>query len=59
MGSELVTHLRQMYGAQNVIATDVRSASPQMMEEGPFQYLDITQPDQLARLVIGEVRYIR
>ena len=24
VGSELVTHLRQMYGAQNVIATDVR-----------------------------------
>ena len=29
-----------------------------MMEEGPFQYLDITQSDQLARIVIGEVRYI-
>ena len=53
-----MSHLRQMYGAQNVIATDVRSASPQMMEEGPFQYLDITQPDQLARLVIGEVRLL-
>ena len=27
VGSELVTHLRQMYGAQNVIATDVRPNS--------------------------------
>ena len=27
VGSELVSHLRQMYGAQNVIATDVRSAT--------------------------------
>ena len=54
VGSELVTHLRQMYGAQNVIATDVRSATPRMKNEGPFQYLDVTQHDQLARLVIGE-----
>jgi len=54
VGSELITHLRKMHGRENVIATDVRSATPAMMAEGPFHYLDVTQHDQLARLVIGE-----
>lgn len=49
-----MTHLRKTHGAENVIATDVRSATPRMKAEGPFHYLDVTQHDQLARLVIGE-----
>ena len=39
------------YGAENVIASDVRSAPPELMAGGPFHYLDVTQADQLARIV--------
>jgi len=51
VGQELVPALRARYGAENVIASDVRSAPPELMAGGPFHYLDVTQADQLARIV--------
>jgi UDP-glucose 4-epimerase len=52
--SELITHLRKTYGDQDVVSTDVGSATSRMMKEGPFHNLGVAQQDQLARLVIGE-----
>jgi nucleoside-diphosphate-sugar epimerase len=43
LGSELVTHLRETYGTDNVLATDIRN--PQegtKVAEGPFELLDVT-----------------
>lgn len=43
LGSELVAHLRGIYGTYNVLATDIRK--PQegtRVAEGPFELLDVT-----------------
>lgn len=43
LGSELVTHLRGIYGTDSVLATDIRK--PQegtKVAEGPFELLDVT-----------------
>ena len=39
IGSELVPYLRSIYGADNVIATDVRECKG-LADEGPFEVLD-------------------
>lgn len=52
VGQELLPFLRERYGAENVIATDVRSVPGSVSEAGPFHYLDVTQYDQLARVVL-------
>jgi nucleoside-diphosphate-sugar epimerase len=44
IGSELVPVLRQRYGVANVLATDLRTPSPELMAGGPFQILDATDP---------------
>ena len=43
IGSELVGKMRQIYGADNIIATDLRKVedSP-VVNEGPFELLDVT-----------------
>lgn len=51
IGGESVAYLRERYGAENIIATDVRTA-PKELRDGPFHYLDVTQQDQLARVVL-------
>ena len=42
VGSELVPALRQRYGAQNVLATDIRHTEGPLSREGPFQVVDCT-----------------
>jgi nucleoside-diphosphate-sugar epimerase len=44
IGSELVPYLRERYGEANVLATDLRTPSAQLMDGGPFQILDATDP---------------
>ena len=40
IGNELTMSLRNRYGNQNVIASDLREASTPVMESGPFEILD-------------------
>lgn len=47
IGSELVPALRERYGGQNVVATDVRAAPKQTANDGPFELLDCTDPKRL------------
>ncbi len=42
IGSELVPALRQHYGADNVLSTDIRTPGAETLAEGPFQVLDAT-----------------
>ena len=53
VGSELVPALRQRYGAQNVLATDIRHAEGALSEEGPFQIVDCTDRGGLDEAVGG------
>jgi nucleoside-diphosphate-sugar epimerase len=51
IGSELVTLLRKRYGQDTVIATDIRIPSDrQLLEEGPFEFLDVLDAHHFARL---------
>ncbi len=42
IGSWLVPKLRETYGDDAVLATDIRTLGPEMTEAGPFQALDAT-----------------
>jgi nucleoside-diphosphate-sugar epimerase len=42
IGSELVVKLREVYGANNVIATDIRKMDNEVVHGGPFEILDVT-----------------
>ena len=51
IGTELVMELRRMYGNENVIASDIRDSSKQVMNSGPFEALDIMDESLLREIV--------
>ena len=51
IGSELVPALRERYGVDNVIASDIRLAPAGTDIEGPFQLLDCTSQRQIQEAV--------
>ena len=52
IGSELVAELRKLYGSDHVYATDIKEASRDVMEGGPFQLLDVMDDKRLIHFVI-------
>lgn len=42
IGTELTLELREKYGNDNVIASDIREGSESLMDSGPFELLDAT-----------------
>ncbi|GAA0429466.1 L-threonine 3-dehydrogenase [Virgibacillus salarius] len=46
IGSELVVKLRETYGVENVIGTDIRKAEG-IIAEGPFELVDVTDANQV------------
>jgi nucleoside-diphosphate-sugar epimerase len=62
IGSELVPALRQRYGADNVIASDVRMPGASSAGEGPFERLDSTDPHEirelLRRYAVGRIYHL-
>ncbi|MCB9186797.1 MAG: NAD-dependent epimerase/dehydratase family protein [Flavobacteriales bacterium] len=59
IGTELVMELRARYGNQNVLASDLKNASDEVKESGPFELLDVMDRDRLHQLIVqynvGEV----
>lgn len=51
IGTELVIALRQIYGDENVIASDIRSSSEEVMSSGPFVEMDIMNEKLLRKVV--------
>ncbi|WP_242222357.1 L-threonine 3-dehydrogenase [Bacillus cereus group sp. BfR-BA-01380] len=47
IGSELVMKLRDVYGASNVVATDIRETDSEVVKSGPFEILDVTDGQKL------------
>lgn len=46
IGSELVIKMREIYGSNNVIATDLNNPKdPAMLQSGPFEILDVTDSE--------------
>lgn len=50
IGSELVQKLRQEYGPNHVIATDVRNGGNPLVQEGPFEVLDVSDGQRMFEL---------
>jgi nucleoside-diphosphate-sugar epimerase len=51
IGVELVQYLRKIYGADNVMATDINKARGPVSEEGPFELLDVTDGNAVAAIL--------
>ena len=52
IGSELCTHLRGIYGNDNIIATDIRRIEGnESVENGPFEILDVLNGGQMSDVV--------
>src|SRR5215472_16705239 len=51
IGSELVPALRALFGADRVVASDLRILPRQQAKERPYEHLDCTQPQQILDVV--------
>ncbi|MCX7953585.1 MAG: NAD-dependent epimerase/dehydratase family protein [Bacteroidales bacterium] len=51
IGSELIEELRKIYGRSNVIGADLREPTPEILENGPYVKLDITNAHELANVI--------
>ena len=63
IGSELTTALRQRYGEDRVVATDIRMpADKELRDGGPFEFLDVLDPHHITRVMqiydIGTVYHL-
>ncbi|MBM4158117.1 MAG: NAD-dependent epimerase/dehydratase family protein [Ignavibacteria bacterium] len=52
IGSELTIELRNVYGNENVFATDIKQAPADVTESGPFQLLDVLDEKTLIHFII-------
>jgi len=51
IGTELTYTLRKKYGADQVIASDIREGNEALMSSGPFEILDATNYDKLEEVI--------
>lgn len=51
IGSELVAALRERYGEDQVVASDIRMMPATTASDGPFEYLDCTNQRQIQEIV--------
>ncbi|NOR14751.1 MAG: NAD-dependent epimerase/dehydratase family protein [Candidatus Aminicenantes bacterium] len=52
IGSELTPLLRQKYGAENVVASDIKTdISSNLLESGPYETLDVTDKKRIQEVI--------
>ncbi|APD08036.1 L-threonine 3-dehydrogenase [Flavobacteriaceae bacterium UJ101] len=51
IGSDLVLKLRELYGNDNVIATDIKDPSKEVLESGPFEEFNVMNRERLQELI--------
>jgi nucleoside-diphosphate-sugar epimerase len=54
IGTELVLTLREKYGNQSVIASDVRESCPEILVNGPYVQMDILNREAVRNFIIEE-----
>ncbi|MEM8845811.1 MAG: NAD-dependent epimerase/dehydratase family protein [Bacteroidota bacterium] len=52
IGTELTMELRAKYGANNIVASDIREGSESLMKEGPFELLDATNYEAIEDVIM-------
>ena len=52
IGTELTIALREKYGNENVVASDIREGSELIMQSGPFEILDATDYEAIENVVM-------
>lgn len=52
IGSDLTMSLRKIYGNDNVFATDIKDATEEVMQSGPFHILDVMDDKRLIHFII-------
>ncbi len=52
IGTELTVALRNKYGTENVIASDIRHTPNKIVEDGPFYTIDVTKPESIRPVII-------
>ncbi|MEH7013174.1 L-threonine 3-dehydrogenase [Neobacillus niacini] len=50
IGSELTMKLRETYGTDNVIATDIKKNESEAAQSGPFEILDVTDLNKMGEI---------
>lgn len=52
IGTELLKVLRKKHGPSNVLAVDIQKlADPSLGDSGPFEFCDVTKPEQIEKIV--------
>ncbi|NJN49927.1 MAG: NAD-dependent epimerase/dehydratase family protein [Polaribacter sp.] len=51
IGTELTIKLREIYGDANVIASDIKEGSIELMQSGTFEFIDAANKDQILGVV--------
>jgi len=51
IGSELIPALRERYGAERVVASDLRMMPLRLAAEGTYEHLDCTEPQQILEVI--------
>jgi nucleoside-diphosphate-sugar epimerase len=52
IGTELLKVLRKKHGPSNVLAVDIQKlADPSLCDSGPFEFCDVTKPEQIEKIV--------
>jgi nucleoside-diphosphate-sugar epimerase len=51
IGSELTPRLREKYGSENVVASDIREPSETILDHEPFEVVDVIEKERLDKVV--------
>lgn len=51
IGSELTLNLRERFGSNTIIASDIKEGTPELMTSGPFELIDATNKKQILNVV--------
>jgi len=51
IGTDLTLTLRKLFGKENVVASDIRYPSDEVLDSGIFETLDVMKPEQLVEII--------
>jgi nucleoside-diphosphate-sugar epimerase len=51
IGSDLTVELRRLFGNENVVASDIKPGTPEIMENGPFETVDVMDKKRIVEVV--------